>query len=96
MGKDQYVAFFNEVCERTAQLMVHWMRVGFVHGVMNTDNLSILGETIDYGPYGWLDNFDPEWTPNTTDAGNRRYRYSQQPAIAQWNLMQLANATTVD
>ena len=72
--------------------MVHWMRVGFVHGVMNTDNLSILGETIDYGPYGWLDNFDPEWTPNTTDAGNRRYRYSQQPAIAQWNLMQLANA----
>ena len=91
LGKDQYVAFFNEVCERTAQLMVHWMRVGFVHGVMNTDNLSILGETIDYG-YGWLDNFDPEWTPNTTDAGNRRYRYSQQPAIAQWNLMQLANA----
>ena len=72
--------------------MVHWMRVGFVHGVMNTDNLSILGETIDYGPYGWLDNFDPEWTPNTTDAANRRYRYSQQPAIAQWNLMQLANA----
>ena len=92
LGKDQYLAFFNEVCERTAQLMVHWMRVGFVHGVMNTDNLSILGETIDYGPYGWLDNFDPEWTPNTTDAGNRRYRYSQQPAIAQWNLMQLANA----
>ena len=92
LGKDQYLAFFNEACERTAQLMVHWMRVGFVHGVMNTDNLSILGETIDYGPYGWLDNFDPEWTPNTTDAGNRRYRYSQQPAIAQWNLMQLANA----
>lgn len=91
-GKDQYLAFFREVCERTARLMVHWMRVGFVHGVMNTDNLSILGETIDYGPYGWLDNFDPEWTPNTTDAGNRRYRYSQQPAIAQWNLLQLANA----
>lgn len=92
LGKDQYVEFFNAVCARTAELMVHWMRVGFVHGVMNTDNLSILGETIDYGPYGWLDNFDPEWTPNTTDAANRRYRYSQQPAIAQWNLMQLANA----
>jgi uncharacterized protein YdiU (UPF0061 family) len=92
LGKDHYLEFFTEVCERTADLMVHWMRVGFVHGVMNTDNLSILGETIDYGPYGWLDNFDPEWTPNTTDAGNRRYRYSQQPAIAQWNLMQLANA----
>ena len=68
------------------------MRVGFVHGVMNTDNLSILGETIDYGPYGWLEDFDPDWTPNTTDAGQRRYRYGQQPAIAQWNLLQLANA----
>jgi uncharacterized protein YdiU (UPF0061 family) len=92
IGRDQYLEFFHEVCRRTAELMVHWMRVGFVHGVMNTDNLSILGETIDYGPYGWLDNFDPEWTPNTTDAAHRRYRYSQQPAIAQWNLLQLANA----
>jgi len=63
-----------------------------VHGVMNTDNMSILGETIDYGPYGWLEDFDPDWTPNTTDAQHRRYRYGQQPAIAQWNLMQLANA----
>ena len=63
-----------------------------VHGVMNTDNLSILGETIDYGPYGWLGGFDPDWTPNTTDAGQRRYRYGQQPAVAQWNLLQLANA----
>jgi serine/tyrosine/threonine adenylyltransferase len=66
--------------------------VGFVHGVMNTDNMSILGLTIDYGPYGWLDNFDPHWTPNTTDAMGRRYRYSQQPAIAQWNLERLADA----
>ena len=90
--KDTYVAWFNEVCTRTAALMVHWMRVGFVHGVMNTDNMSILGETIDYGPYGWLEDFDPDWTPNTTDAANRRYRFAQQPAIAQWNLMQLANA----
>ena len=72
--------------------MVHWMRVGFVHGVMNTDNMSIIGETIDYGPYGWLEDFDPDWTPNTTDAANRRYRYGQQPGIGQWNLMQLANA----
>ena len=92
ISKETYIAFFNEVCQRTALLMVHWMRVGFVHGVMNTDNMSILGETIDYGPYGWLEDFDPDWTPNTTDAGQRRYRYSQQPAIAQWNLMQLANA----
>ncbi len=90
--RDKYIAWFNEVCARTASLMVHWMRVGFVHGVMNTDNMSILGETIDYGPYGWLEDFDPDWTPNTTDAANRRYRYDQQPAIGQWNLMQLANA----
>jgi len=71
---------------------VQWMRVGFVHGVMNTDNMSILGLTIDYGPYGWLDNYDPDWTPNTTDAAGRRYRFGHQPAIAQWNLAQLANA----
>ena len=88
-------AMFDEVCRRTAELMVHWMRVGFVHGVMNTDNLSILGLTIDYGPYGWLEDFDPTWTPNTTDAQGRRYRYGAQPHIAQWNLLQLANALVV-
>ncbi len=84
--------WFEIVCERTARMIVHWMRVGFVHGVMNTDNMSILGLTIDYGPYGWLDNYDPAWTPNTTDASGRRYRYGQQPAVAQWNLVQLATA----
>ena len=73
-------------------MIVHWMRVGFVHGVMNTDNMSVLGLTIDYGPYGWLEDYDPNWTPNTTDAANRRYRFGQQPAIAQWNLLKLANA----
>ena len=87
-----YVQWFTEVCRRTAVLAAHWMRVGFVHGVMNTDNMSILGLTIDYGPYGWLENFDPDWTPNTTDAQHRRYRYGQQPQIALWNLVQLANA----
>ena len=92
ISKDTILEFFNEVCARTADMIVHWMRVGFVHGVMNTDNMSILGETIDYGPYGWLEDFDPDWTPNTTDAGQRRYRYGQQPGIGQWNLMQLANA----
>lgn len=91
-GPDAYAAFYREVIERTADLMVHWMRVGFVHGVMNTDNLSVLGLTIDYGPYGWLEDFDPGWTPNTTDAGGRRYRYGQQPAVAHWNLAQLGNA----
>jgi uncharacterized protein YdiU (UPF0061 family) len=85
-------AWFREVCERTARMVVHWMRVGFVHGVMNTDNMSILGLTIDYGPYGWLEEFDPTWTPNTTDAVGRRYRYGQQPSVAQWNLVQLAEA----
>ncbi|MGZ8413002.1 MAG: protein adenylyltransferase SelO [Gemmatirosa sp.] len=87
---DVRTRWFEELCERTARMIVHWMRVGFVHGVMNTDNMSILGLTIDYGPYGWLDDFDPTWTPNTTDAGGRRYRYEQQPAIAQWNLVRLA------
>lgn len=91
-GRDTWLAWFREVCRRTAEMIVHWLRVGFVHGVMNTDNLSTLGLTIDYGPYGWLDNYDPDWTPNTTDAHGRRYRYGHQPQIAQWNLVQLANA----
>ncbi|MDQ2648153.1 MAG: YdiU family protein [Actinomycetota bacterium] len=87
-------AWFDEVCTRTARLVTDWMRVGFVHGVLNTDNLSIVGLTIDYGPYGWLEDFDPDWTPNTTDAATRRYRYGQQPQVAHWNLLQLANALT--
>jgi uncharacterized protein YdiU (UPF0061 family) len=87
-----YVAWFAEISRRTVRMIVEWMRVGFVHGVMNTDNMSILGLTIDYGPYGWLENYDPDWTPNTTDASTRRYRYGQQPPVAQWNLLQLANA----
>jgi uncharacterized protein YdiU (UPF0061 family) len=69
--------------------------VGFVHGVMNTDNMSILGLTIDYGPYGWLESYDPAWTPNTTDAGQRRYRFGNQPMIAWWNLLALAKALAV-
>jgi serine/tyrosine/threonine adenylyltransferase len=88
----RYTAWYREVCLRTARLIAEWMRVGFVHGVMNTDNMSVLGLTIDYGPYGWLDDYDPDWTPNTTDAAGRRYRYGYQPRIGQWNLVQLANA----
>ncbi|MBV8157483.1 MAG: YdiU family protein, partial [Dyella sp.] len=91
-GEALYAEWFAQVCERTAVTLAHWMRVGFVHGVMNTDNMSILGLTIDYGPYGWIDNFDPEWTPNTTDAGRRRYRFGQQPNVAWWNLSRLAMA----
>ena len=84
--------FFADVARRTAFLISEWMRVGFVHGVMNTDNMSVLGLTIDYGPYGFLDAFDPVWTPNTTDAAGRRYRYEHQPSVALWNLSCLANA----
>lgn len=97
-GPDVRIRWFHEICQRTAAMIVHWMRVGFVHGVMNTDNMSVLGLTIDYGPYGWLEDYDPNWTPNTTDAGGRRYRYGYQPQIALWNITQLANtlATVFD
>ncbi len=91
-GERIYADWFAEVCERTARLVAGWMRVGFVHGVLNTDNLSILGLTIDYGPYGWIDAYDPDWTPNTTDAAGRRYRFGWQPRVAYWNLGQLARA----
>ena len=88
----RYVEWFAEICRRTAVMVAHWMRVGFVHGVMNTDNMSILGLTIDYGPYGWLEGYDPAWTPNTTDADGRRYCFGRQPQIAQWNLCRLGDA----
>ncbi|MDQ1165874.1 YdiU family protein [Flavobacterium sp. SORGH_AS_0622] len=90
--KEQYLQFFKKVADTTREMILHWQRVGFVHGVMNTDNMSIHGITIDYGPYGWLENYDPNWTPNTTDSQNRRYRFGNQPQVAQWNLYQLANA----
>jgi len=91
-SKNVYINWFAEVCDRTCDLIIDWMRVGFVHGVLNTDNMSIIGETIDYGPYGWIDNFDLTWTPNTTDAQGKRYAFGAQPEIGQWNLFQLANA----
>lgn len=91
-SKETYIAFFRKVTNRTLEMIIHWQRVGFVHGVMNTDNMSILGLTIDYGPYGWLEDFDFGWTPNTTDKQNKRYRYGNQPNIGLWNLLQLANA----
>ncbi len=91
-SREVYLKWFDEVCRRTADMIIHWMRVGFVHGVMNTDNMSILGLTIDYGPYGWVDDYDPGWTPNTTDAHSRRYVFGNQPQVAQWNLAQLARS----
>ena len=86
------IAWLNDVAKRTALMIAHWMRIGFVHGVMNTDNMSIHGLTIDYGPYGWLEDYDPNWTPNTTDASRRRYRYGNQPQIGAWNIARLAEA----
>lgn len=91
-GKESYIQFLQEVANKNLEMVVHWQRVGFVHGVMNTDNMSILGLTIDYGPYGWLEDYNPDWTPNTTDRENRRYRFGNQPEIVLWNLYQLANA----
>jgi len=90
--KEKTIELFKQVSQNTIKMIVDWQRVGFVHGVMNTDNMSILGETIDYGPYGWLEGYDFNWTPNTTDAQNKRYRYGNQPNIGLWNLLQLANA----
>lgn len=91
-GIDIYQQWFSEVLTRTAHLIADWQRVGFVHAVMNTDNMSILGQTIDYGPYGWLEEYDPTWTPNFVDRHGRRYSYRNQPQIGLWNLYRLANA----
>lgn len=91
-GKNRILEWYREVVERTARLMVEWHRVGFVHGVMNTDNMSILGQTIDYGPFSFLDDYDPSFTPNTTDLPGRRYAFGNQPSIGYWNLSKLASA----
>ncbi|MDT7828839.1 YdiU family protein [Pricia sp. S334] len=91
-SKETYLQFFKEVGQKSIDMVMHWQRVGFVHGVMNTDNMSILGQTIDYGPYGWLEGYDHGWTPNTTDFAQKRYRYGTQLQVALWNLNQLANA----
>ncbi|NML69892.1 YdiU family protein [Chryseobacterium sp. RP-3-3] len=91
-GIEKYKHFFESLCTRTANLMTEWFRVGFVHGVMNTDNMSVLGLTVDYGPYSMMDEYDLNFTPNTTDLPGRRYAFGKQGQISQWNLWQLANA----
>lgn len=91
-SEEKYKIWLSIICKQTADLMVDWLRVGFVHGVMNTDNMSILGLTIDYGPFSMMDEYDLTFTPNTTDLPGRRYAFGQQPQIAQWNLWQLSNA----
>eukprot|EP01034_Spumella_vulgaris_P034182 gene34182-42145_t len=84
-----YVAYFHEIVKRTIELVVRWQCTGFVHGVLNTDNLSLMGLTLDYGPYGFIDHFDPEYVPNGSD-GSGRYSYSNQPSVCAWNLMKLS------
>jgi uncharacterized protein YdiU (UPF0061 family) len=90
-GDDRYERFFTSVMERTARLMADWQHVGFMHGVMNTDNFSILGLTLDYGPYGFMEGYEPGRICNHTDEGGR-YAYERQPAIGLWNCYALANA----
>ncbi|WP_374674295.1 YdiU family protein [Ideonella sp.] len=85
------LAMLRAVTERTARLMAHWQAVGFAHGVMNTDNMSILGLTIDYGPFGFLDGFDPGHICNHSDERGR-YAFAAQPQVAWWNLHALAQA----
>jgi len=86
---DPYPEFLRQVALRTAELMAQWQAVGFSHGVMNTDNMSILGLTLDYGPFGFLDAFDPGYVCNHSDTGGR-YAFDQQPDVAAWNLTKLA------
>jgi uncharacterized protein YdiU (UPF0061 family) len=90
-SNDKYYDFYSTVVTRTMQLVAKWMAVGFEHGVMNTDNMSILGLTIDYGPYGFMDRFDPDWICNHSDRMGR-YAYKNQPVIALWDLERLATA----
>uniref|UniRef100_A0A7N9IHR6 Selenoprotein O n=2 Tax=Macaca fascicularis TaxID=9541 RepID=A0A7N9IHR6_MACFA len=84
-------AFFREVTRRTAWMVAEWQCVGFCHGVLNTDNMSILGLTIDYGPFGFLDRYDPDHVCNASD-NTGRYAYSKQPEVCKWNLQKLAEA----
>ena len=88
----KYIDWFQAICDRTLKMIIDWYRVGFVHGVMNTDNMSVLGLTIDYGPYSVMDGYDLEFTPNTTDLPGRRYAFGKQGQISHWNLATLANA----
>lgn len=88
---DRYARFLREVAVRTARLIARWQEVGFAHGVMNTDNFSVLGLTLDYGPFGFLDDYDPGFIPNHTDVGGR-YAFDRQPGVGLWNVACLAQA----
>ena len=88
---EPYLALFHAILARQASLIARWQLVGFVHGVMNTDNMALSGETIDYGPCAFMDRYDPDTVFSSIDAGGR-YAYKNQPSIAQWNLARLAEA----
>lgn len=88
---DRHAAFLDRVVERTAGLVADWMAVGFTHGVLNTDNMSVLGLTLDFGPFGFLDEYDPGRTPNHSDPEGR-YRFGRQPAVVAWNLVRFAES----
>jgi uncharacterized protein YdiU (UPF0061 family) len=88
---EPYIAFFEAVLDRQASLIARWQLVGFIHGVMNTDNMALSGETIDYGPCAFMDTYDPGTVFSSIDHGGR-YAYRNQPVIAQWNLARLAEA----
>lgn len=88
---DKYILWFRDVVARTASLMACWQTVGFAHGVMNTDNMSILGLTMDYGPYGFLDDYQPDFICNHSDHQGR-YSFENQPAVGLWNLQRLAQS----
>ena len=90
-AENPYAALLADVCRRTGELIAHWMAVGFMHGVMNTDNMSILGLTLDYGPFGFMEAFDAGHICNHSDH-HGRYTYRNQPQIGQWNLYCLAEA----
>ena len=86
-----FAQWFRQVMARTAKLIAQWQAVGFCHGVLNTDNMSLLGLTLDYGPYGFLERYDPNHICNTSDTLGR-YAFDQQPAVGFWNLQRLAQA----
>lgn len=91
---DKYILWFRDVVTRTAEMIASWQTVGFAHGVMNTDNMSILGLTMDYGPYGFLDDFQPGFICNHSDYQGR-YSFDNQPAVGLWNLQRLAQSLAV-
>lgn len=92
-NKNRYLEMFRHTVQSTAKLIAQWQAVGFAHGVMNTDNMSIIGETMDYGPFGFLDAYDPEFICNHSDTGGR-YAFKRQPMIGLWNCNALAQALT--